>query len=215
MRLSDNLYAFPWQVLRENNCNTYLIDGPLRILIDPGHQHLLPELLSSLDAMSIRPEDIDLVVGTHGHPDHIEALQSFSSSSTMVTMGEIEYRYFQEKAPNFFGFPLEPDFLLTEGTLKAGTTELHVLPTPGHSPGSISLYWPSQKALFAGDVIFKQGVGRTDVPGGSGKQLKDSIRRLSSLDIELLLPGHGDIIKGKDQVMTNFSLVESMYFGLL
>lgn len=215
MRLSDNLYAFPWQVLTENNCNSYLIDGPFKILIDPGHQHLLSELLNSLDSMSIRPEDIDLVVGTHGHPDHIEALQSFSSSPTMLTMGEMEYRHFQEKAAHLFGFGLEPDFLLTEGTLRAGTTELQILITPGHSPGSICLYWPFQKALFAGDVVFEQGVGRTDLPGGSGTQLKESIKRLCSLDIDLLLPGHGDIIKGKDEVMRNFSLVEEMYFGLL
>jgi hydroxyacylglutathione hydrolase len=215
MRLSDNLYAFPWRALTENNCNSYLIDGSFRILIDPGHQHLLPELLNSLNSMSIRPEDIDLVVGTHSHPDHIEALHSFSSSSTMLTMGEMEYRYVQEQAAHLFSFRLEPDFLLMEGTLKAGTTELQVIRTPGHSPGSICLYWPSQKALFAGDVIFERGVGRTDLPGGSGEQLKESIRRLSSLDIELLLPGHGNIIKGKDEVMTNFSLVEEIYFGLL
>ena len=215
MRLSNNLYAFPWQALTENNCNSYLIDGPFKILIDPGHQRLLSELLNSLDSMSIRPEDIDLVVGTHGHPDHIEAFRSFSSSSTMLTMGKLEYRYLQEKAAHLFGFRLEPDLLLTEGTLESGTTKLQVLHTPGHSPGSTCLYWPSQKVLFAGDVIFEQGVGRTDLPGGSGTQLKESIKRLSSLDIELLLPGHGNIIKGKDEVMRNFSLVEEMYFGLL
>jgi hydroxyacylglutathione hydrolase len=215
MRLSDDLYAFPWQVPTENNCNSYLIDGSFKILIDPGHQHLFSELFDSLDSMGVRPDDIDLVVGTHGHPDHIEALQSFSSSQTMLTMGEIEYRYLQEKATHLLDFRLEPDFLLAEGTLKAGTTELQVLRTPGHSPGSICLYWPSHKALFAGDVIFEQGVGRTDLPGGSGTQLKESIKRLSSLDIDLLLPGHGRIIKGKDEVMRNFSLVEEMYFGLL
>ena len=215
MQLSDQLYAFPWQLLDVNNCNSYLIDGPFRILIDPGHQHLFTELGNSLASINIRREDINLIIATHIHPDHIEAVQSFSSLSTMVTIHEIEYNYFQENTQRHDGFSIEPDFLLTEGTLRAGNIELEVIHTPGHSPGSICLYWPSHKALFAGDVVFEQGVGRTDLPGGNGDQLKKSIGRLSSLNIELLLPGHGNIIRGQEEVARNFSLIENTYFGIL
>jgi len=215
MRLSDELYAFPWRVLTENNCNSYLIDGPFKILIDPGHQHLFTELGNSLGSINIRPEDIDLIIGTHIHPDHIEAVQSFSTLSTMISIHEMEYHYFQENAAYYHGFNIEPDFLLTEGALRAGNIELEVIHTPGHSPGSICLYWPSHKALFAGDVIFEQGVGRTDLPGGNGDQLKKSIGRLSSLNIELLLPGHGNIIRGQEEIVRNFALIENSYFGIL
>jgi hydroxyacylglutathione hydrolase len=215
MRLNSDLYAFPWRAITENNCNSYLIDGTFKILVDPGHQHLFGEVLTSLRSMDIQLEDIDLVVGSHGHPDHIEAFQSFTSLSTMITMGALEYGYLQEKAPHFLGFDLNPDFLLGEGKLKAGTAELEIICTPGHSPGSICLYWPQHKALFAGDVIFEQGVGRTDLPGGNGEQLKESIKRLSSLDIELLLPGHGNIIQGREAVARNFAVVEQIYFELL
>lgn len=213
MRLHDDLYAFPWQSFTENNCNSYLIEGPFRILIDPGHQHLFQGLRDSLESMNMGLQDIGLVIGTHMHPDHIEAVQSFSSLPTMAAIGEEEYRYFKENLsrPPRVRF----DFFLTEGSLKAGGVELEIIPTPGHSPGSICIYWPYRKALFAGDVIFEQGVGRTDLPGGSGSQLKESIKRLSSLDIEFLLPGHGNIIKGKDEVARNFSLVQQVYFGLL
>jgi len=215
MRLSDELYAFPWRLPNVNNCNSYLIDGPFKILIDPGHQHLFTELGNSLGSINISPKDIDLIIATHIHPDHIEAVQSFSTLSTMISIHEMEYHYFQENAAYYHGFNIEPDFLLTEGALRAGNIELKVIHTPGHSPGSICLYWPSHKALFAGDVIFEQGVGRTDLPGGNGDQLKKSIGRLSSLNIELLLPGHGNIIRGQEEIGRNFALIEDIYFGIL
>jgi hydroxyacylglutathione hydrolase len=215
MQLTDELYAFPWRSFTENNCNSFLIDGPFKILIDPGHQHLFAELRNSLHAIHVGIEDIDLIIATHMHPDHIEAVQSFSSLSTMVAIHEGEYRYFSQKTASFHDFTIEPDFFLTEGTLKAGDVELEVIHSPGHSPGSICLYWPSHNALFAGDVIFEQGVGRTDLPGGNGEQLKKSISSLSSLNLELLLPGHGEIIRGRENIERNFSLIETMYFGLL
>jgi hydroxyacylglutathione hydrolase len=142
-------------------------------------------------------------------------VQFFSSFSTMVAVHETGYRYFSKKAGSVHDLAMEPDFFLTEGTFKAGGLELEVIHTPGHSPGSICLYWPTYKALFAGDVIFAQGVGRTDLPGGDGEQLKESISRLASLDLELVLPGHGDIIKGREDIERNFKLIEMMYFGIL
>ncbi|MFW6115173.1 MAG: MBL fold metallo-hydrolase [Thermodesulfobacteriota bacterium] len=213
MRLFDDLYAFPWQSFTENNCNSYLIEGPFRVLIDPGHQHLFYGLRDTLASMGIGLEDIRLVIGTHMHPDHIEAVQSFAPLSTMTAIHEQEYRYFQDMVSRSDQFSF--DFFLTEGSLMAGNVELEVIHTPGHSPGSVSIYWPFRKVLFAGDVIFEQGVGRTDLPGGNSDQLKNSIERLSSLDIEFLLPGHGSIIQGKDNVARNFSLVKQVYFGLL
>ncbi len=215
MQLNDELYFFPWRSLTENNCNSFLIDGPFKILIDPGHQHLFPGLRKSLDVINVSIEDIDLIIATHMHPDHIEAAQSFSSLSTMVTIHETEYRYFRQKAASVHDFTIKPDFFIIEGILNAGGVELEVIHSPGHSPGSICLYWPSHKALFSGDVIFEQGVGRTDLPGGDGEQLKKSINRLSCLDLELLLPGHGDIIRGRENIDRNFSLVENIYFGFL
>jgi glyoxylase-like metal-dependent hydrolase (beta-lactamase superfamily II) len=69
-----------------------------------------------------------------------------------------------------------------------------------------------EKTLFTGDLIFKEGLGRTDLPGGNGTQLKESIRRMADLDVEWLLSGHGDIISGKNEVQRNFAQVEQFYF---
>lgn len=91
----------------------------------------------------------------------------------------------------------EPDFFLQEGWLQAGGETLQVLSTPGHSPGSVCLYWPERQALFSGDVVFSGGIGRTDLPMGNPKLLKESIQRIAELDVEHLLPGHGEIIHGR------------------
>ncbi|MFQ5843213.1 MAG: MBL fold metallo-hydrolase, partial [Thermodesulfobacteriota bacterium] len=83
------------------------------------------------------------------------------------------------------------------------------------SPGSLCFYWPKKKVLISGDVVFRAGVGRTDFPGGDSNQLKRSIQRLSQLDIEVLLPGHGEIIRGKQSVLRNFNFIRENYFPIL
>jgi glyoxylase-like metal-dependent hydrolase (beta-lactamase superfamily II) len=105
---------------------------------------------------------------------------------------------------------------LVEGDLSLGRDEkqvnLTVFHTPGHSPGSICIYWPDKKALITGDLVFNGSVGRTDFPGGSITTLKQSIERVSQLDVEYLLPGHstemGSIIEGKRRVEQNFRAIK-------
>jgi glyoxylase-like metal-dependent hydrolase (beta-lactamase superfamily II) len=78
--------------------------------------------------------------------------------------------------------------------LVVGATEFHVLHTPGHTQGSISLWIPSERKLVAGDTLFRESIGRTDLPGGDGRQIIRSIRdKLVPLpDDTVVIPGHGD-----------------------
>jgi glyoxylase-like metal-dependent hydrolase (beta-lactamase superfamily II) len=78
-------------------------------------------------------------------------------------------------------------------SLTVGATEFHVLHTPGHTPGSISLWIPSETKLVAGDTLFRDSIGRTDLPGGDGRQILRSIRdKLLDLpDQTVVIPGHG------------------------
>ena len=108
-----------------------------------------------------------------------------------------------------------PDILLQEGELNVGDLKFQVVHTPGHSPGSVCLYWPDKKVLFTGDVVFNQGVGRMDLPGGNGQNLKQSIRTISRLDVDYLLSGHGDPVAGREHVNANFSDIERMWFSYL
>ena len=110
---------------------------------------------------------------------------------------------------------LIPHFFLQEGILSVKGIDIEVMHTPGHSPGSISLYWQQEKTLIVGDLIFKDGIGRTDIPGGSSEILKQSIVQLRDLNVEHLLPGHGELISGKENVKANFMRLEQFWFSML
>jgi hydroxyacylglutathione hydrolase len=212
MKITDNLYGFIWQDDTANNCNTFLINGPTRyekIMIDPGHLHLFDHVVQGLQKINVPLSDISLVLITHGHPDHMEAIRLLKQKAK-IAISEGTYKFLQQYGYSSV-FP-EPDLFLGEGTLKSGEVSLEVISAPGHEPGSICLYWPECKALFTGDVIFSQSIGRTDLPGGSGAALKESIRKLSELDVEYLLPGHGMPVIGKKAVQENFRMVIDYWF---
>ena len=219
MRIFDNVHFFPWNSMAANNCNTYFINGEKKILIDPGHYHLFDHVRDELSGLSLSPEDIDVVIITHGHPDHMEGVRIFQETDAVVAVSSWEMEFIKTVAPHYgealgiSGF--EPDILIQEGDLKIGNLSFEVIHTPGHSPGSVCLYWPDKKTLFTGDVVFDQGIGRTDLPGGDGEKLKESIRKISRLDVDYLLTGHGDIVSGKEAVKQNFKAIEDFWFGYI
>ena len=213
MKILDGLYGFIWQSASENNCNSFLIDGAKKILVDPGHRHLFQHVKRGLAQIEMTPEQIDVVLVTHGHPDHLEMVGSFSPA-TLWAMSRIDYEFVMKYIGSHMKLP-DPTFFLQEGELTIGDKTFQVILTPGHSPGSICLYWPEKKVLFTGDVVFSQSIGRTDLPGGSGKQLKESISRLAELDVEVLCPGHGDVVAGRENVKKNFKLIRDFWFNQL
>ena len=101
------------------------------------------------------------------------------------------------------------------GTLTLGDATFTVLEAPGHSPASICFYEEKNGALFSGDVVFENGIGRSDLPGGNGGELKKSIIMLSGLGASYLLSGHGNIVAGKEAVAANFKSVEENWFGYI
>lgn len=221
MKITDNVYGFIWRSTTANNCNTYLIDGPTRILIDPGHSSLFDHVHKELNELRLTLDDIGLVISTHAHPDHLEAAELFKEKPALVALHNKDWRFLKSmdnspKTPLSLNTQsIAPAFFLKEGDISISGFDFLVLHTPGHSPGSVSIYWPDQKMLFTGDLVFKGGLGRTDLPGGNGTKLKESIKRLAGLDAEWLLPGHGDIISGSAEIKANFEQVEQVWFNYL
>lgn len=219
MILTPNLHAFIWNYTNANNCNTYLIKtNGKNILIDPGLASFFDHVNQGLEELKMSINDIDLVICTHAHPDHIDALRLFDNAVTLFAMNETEWLMFKNEV-SYYGDlmneninRLSPDFYLIDGKLNVGEIILEVFHTPGHTPGSITLYWRETGALFTGDLIFKDGFGRTDLPGGNGSQIKDSINKMAGLGAEWLLPGHGNLISGADMVRKNFENIEQILY---
>jgi hydroxyacylglutathione hydrolase len=221
MKLEKDLYAYLWQDPYENNCNSYVIDGEMTVLIDPGHTRHLNEVFSQMEDDGLSPEKIDLVLITHSHPDHMEGVEAFLDKPVKIVMAREEERYLLESGKMLFdmmGMPLPKlriDFYLREGELRLKDRVFQIYESPGHSPGSLTIYWPERKVLFTGDVVFYGGIGRTDLLEGNSKLLVQSIERLSRLDTELLLPGHGEMAGGKDLVLQNLEFIRQNYYPYL
>ncbi|MGQ9508158.1 MAG: MBL fold metallo-hydrolase [Thermodesulfobacteriota bacterium] len=221
MKLSDDLYAYIWENPYENNCNTYILGGEITVLIDPGHSQYLSRLFHQIEEEGISIDCLSLIILTHSHPDHFEGIEFFLDKPVKIAMSQEEEQYLNQIGRFLFemmGKSLPPyriDFFLKEGALRLKGKELQILRTPGHSPGSLSIYWPERKALFTGDLLFYGGVGRTDFPKGNSKLLVKSIERLSQLEVELLLPGHGEMVIGREMVLENFEFIRQNYYPYL
>ncbi len=233
VKLAESLRCYIWQG-RGNNCNAILWPSVLRgerphVLVDPGHvrnelgELCFDSLAQAMGKDGFKVEDVGLIIGTHSHPDHVEATDLIvKRSGALFALSREEDEFYRTTGKVFFqmfgGKPPEvtPFFYLKEGDLSLGARNnrmaVKVLFTPGHSPGSVCLYLEEEKILISGDVVFAGSVGRTDFPGGSPSLLRKSIDRLSQLDVEYLVPGHstemGSVLSGKDNVRRNFYTVK-------
>ena len=183
--------------LGEYEANCYILAQDINnkaIIIDPGDEP--GKIKTVLSRKGLIPA---FVINTHGHIDHIGADDAFA---VPVYIHEDDKRFLTDDSLNlssFLGKPLRINNnirTVKDGQyIQLGKIRLEVLHTPGHTPGGICLLLKDSKEeiLFSGDTLFRQSVGRTDLPFASTEQLTQSIRnKLFVLDDKTtILPGHG------------------------
>lgn len=191
----------------------------LAICIDPGDE--AERIAEVIDAAGLT---LQAIAVTHAHLDHVGAVSALKrlkpeAKITLHKADEFIYQQLPEQ-PAWIGIPRTQwpalgldyetppavdDYWIDGQTYQVGKLEFQVIHCPGHTPGHVVLFEPSERKVFVGDVLFAGSIGRTDLPGGSTEQLMDSIvNRLMPLgdDVEVY-SGHGPVTTIGHERLTN------------
>jgi len=190
------LESFPVGPLR---CNCTILGDEVTheaVVVDPGDN--IAEILSRLQKHGLTLRQI---VITHAHIDHVGGaalLKKATGAPVFLNQNDLGLLGAMEMQAGWLGVPTpevgSPDASAEDGlTVGLATLPGEVIHTPGHTPGSICLLFSQQQLLLAGDTLFAGSIGRTDLPGGDGRQILRSLRdRVMVLpDKTRVLPGHG------------------------
>jgi glyoxylase-like metal-dependent hydrolase (beta-lactamase superfamily II) len=209
LKLSPHLYVVNAEHPHHDSANVYLIMGAQPLLIDCGSLHAAPYLMRNLASIDVDIRDIDRVVATHGHCDHVQGFQALREANPdlRLLIHPLDQPFVQGQSPDlnlctlyntaFHPIPVDGCLPVADGErIPAGDGELAVIHTPGHTPGSICLLGEidGHRVLFAGDTV--EGA----MPGFEGVEIetwvaavrtwKDSLRHIADLDIDWVLNGH-------------------------
>ena len=179
--------------------STLLYSNGEAFIFDPGAE--AEKLIRLLEGENLTPKGIFL---THGHVDHFGAVKALKRRypDLPVHMHQSDrFLLSDELWPGFaayLGVELNPpvDIFIREGeTFNLGDLSVEVYETPGHTPGSVVYWVPQLEVLIAGDLLFRGGVGRWDLPGGDYNALINSLKKVFKLfpDTAKVITGHYDL----------------------
>jgi hydroxyacylglutathione hydrolase len=174
-----------WKVVASSN--VYFLDIEEKILIDTGDRadrHVMEQFLSKV----VELDKVTKVIFTHLHHDHIGNFDLFPKAKFYASQAEID-----DFKNNGLATVLDRDILekfVAELNPIESSEGLEIIETPGHTRGSICVWYPKEKILFTGDSAFKNGYGRTDLPTSVPEQMTQSIMKLLEYPYKIMCPGH-------------------------
>ncbi len=205
-----------YQITVGSFVNVFLLIGDRLTLIDTGFFGNTREIIKSIESLNYRVKDIDLIIITHNHPDHIAGLHTLKKLSGAKVAAPYIDIISPPKNPKwlpkisglplvsrfrhiFYALPEDIDILLKGRETFDILGGLDIINTPGHTLGSISLYFGEKKLLIVGDALAKHK-DRIDPPlpnmSADNSQALESIQKLANLDINTICFGHGRPING-------------------
>jgi glyoxylase-like metal-dependent hydrolase (beta-lactamase superfamily II) len=167
------------------------------LVVDPGD-----DIAGILEVVARHNLTVKAIVITHAHIDHIggaQKLKQATGAPVYMNQNDAALQKMLDAQAVWLGMEpveqVEIDVSARDGDgLLVGATEFQVLHTPGHTQGSISLWIPAEGKLVAGDTLFRDSIGRTDLPGGDSRRILQSIhdKLLPLGDETVVIPGHGE-----------------------
>lgn len=198
-------------------CNCSIIGDEITreaMVIDPGDD--IDDVLAIVRKHNLHVKQI---VVTHAHIDHVGgAMKLRAATGAPILLNQNDYALLKmlDTQAAWIGVPapgkVEIDHSVTTGeTVTAGSHTANILHTPGHTEGSICLYFPVEKKLIAGDTLFAGSIGRTDLPGGSTPKIMRSLHEtvLALPDETVVVPGHGPLTTIGEERESNPFLVKA------
>jgi len=186
------------------------------MVIDPGDDIASVLLLIEKHDLTVKQ-----IVITHAHIDHVGGAMKLRAATgapillnqndyALLKMLDVQAAWIGMKDPG----KVEIDSSIDQAdTVKAGSLVADVLHTPGHTEGSVCLYFPTESKLIAGDTLFAGSVGRTDLPGGSSEKIIKSLHEkvMTLPDDTLVVPGHGPLTTIGEERESNPFLLRSSW----
>ncbi len=184
-KISDRI----WKFTGTDRTNVYFLDFDKKVIIDTGYRkdrHLIDQFLGKL----VDFKKVDIVIFTHLHYDHIGNFDLFPNAEFYASQQEID-DFRKNQYDSILNDDMVSKFKVELKPLTDEIAGLEVIPSPGHTRGSICLWYKPDRVLFTGDTLFfSKNMGRTDLPNSAPKEINKSIMKLIPYNFRVLAPGH-------------------------